>query len=678
MGWLIELLFEAIREKVSQFIIDMMDVAAGMFTEILSCDLNLFEGLFGVAETLYANAILPMGIALLILILLWQLFKTMFGRTASSSEDPIELVFRSILSFFMLVYAKDIVNYVLEIAGTPYAWVTGTGITVESFSGYVTASEAAVSILGIDTISISFLLLIIQFVVAWNYFKLLFIMAERYVLLGVFSYTAPLAFATGGSKATNGILASWVKMFGGQVIVVILDAWCVKLFLSAYGNLMASGYGFTRFFAATLCLIGFCKIIMKLDSYMGSLGINLGRQSSGLSGMTALMMAGRMLGISSGRSMGGANRKSEAGHMNFGTGNSIPLSKAGLASDDAAEAAVSQAHMGVDGMQDMSEVGDEMQMRHAGVQDPMQENASLLSETENIPEGDTLPFGNPDDEEVFTVSSEPMVDPGEEMGTDDDIADFFDSMPFGAMEDDDQLNSSVPAMEDMVSYPNESALSAFSQAGTSMENETYDSPDMMGEGTVIKGGSGNPEPESPGADMLQEISSAGYGNGSREEAVPVKADAAMEQEAGRMGAEAAESPNIHEMPGGSGGQSLSLGTVSGGVASSGGPDASQKKDKGLDYDAGCYTVERNGERYKRYDASQYEKPEGTYHSIKENERTFYEVPEKAKAPNMLPKLNPVLGDDGRIHMEESRQKHNKAKGRPPHGKKTGTADQKRG
>lgn len=28
MGWLIELLFDAIREKVSRFIIDMMDVAA--------------------------------------------------------------------------------------------------------------------------------------------------------------------------------------------------------------------------------------------------------------------------------------------------------------------------------------------------------------------------------------------------------------------------------------------------------------------------------------------------------------------------------------------------------------------------------------------------------------------------------------------------------------------------
>ena len=95
MGWLIELLFGAIRELCYQFIIDMMDISSGMFTEILSCDLNLFEGLFGVAESLYRNAIMPIGIALLLMILVWQLFKSMFGRTGTSSEDPIEFLYGS-------------------------------------------------------------------------------------------------------------------------------------------------------------------------------------------------------------------------------------------------------------------------------------------------------------------------------------------------------------------------------------------------------------------------------------------------------------------------------------------------------------------------------------------------------------------------------------------------------
>lgn len=295
MGWLLELLIEGIQEKCSQFIIDVMSVVTQMFTELLSCDLNLFEGLFGVVGLLYKNVIIPLAIALLFLICIWQLFKSMFGKVGMSSEDPIELLGRSCACLFMIVGSRSMVNYILRIAGTPYQWIVGTDITVNSFSEYVSSLEGVTSVLGIDAISMLVLTLIMQFVVAWNYFKMLFIVAERYVLLGVFTYTAPLAFATGGSKATNNVLASWAKMFGGQVILIILNAWCMKMFLSAYGNMLASGgYGYTKFFVATLCLVGFCKITFKLDTYMASLGVNLGRSSNGLGAMGLFMAANKV------------------------------------------------------------------------------------------------------------------------------------------------------------------------------------------------------------------------------------------------------------------------------------------------------------------------------------------------------------------------------------------------
>ena len=120
MGWLLELLFESIKEMCSQFIIDMMDVASSMFTEILSCNLNLFEELFGVAGNLYRDGIMPIAVMILLMILVWQLFKGIFSKITTSSEDPIELILRSAISLFMIVYAKDIVNYILNIVGTPY------------------------------------------------------------------------------------------------------------------------------------------------------------------------------------------------------------------------------------------------------------------------------------------------------------------------------------------------------------------------------------------------------------------------------------------------------------------------------------------------------------------------------------------------------------------------------
>ena len=185
MGWLLELLVEGIREMLSQFVIDMMTLVTDMFTELLSCDLSLFEELFSVVGDLYTNVMLPMGIALLLLICVWQLFKSMFGKAGVASEDPIELVCRTGISLFYIVVAKPLVDYILTVAGTPYQWIAGTDIEVSSFSEYVSALEGLTGGLGIDSLNIAVLMLIMQFVVAWNYFKMLFVIAERYVLLGI-------------------------------------------------------------------------------------------------------------------------------------------------------------------------------------------------------------------------------------------------------------------------------------------------------------------------------------------------------------------------------------------------------------------------------------------------------------------------------------------------------------
>ena len=319
-----DLLVDAIKEMVSQFLVDMMGLITDVFTDLLSCNLSLFEELFSVVGSLYQNVIVPMGIALLLMILIWQLFKSMFGKVGINAEEPIELIGRSSICLFFVVASKPVVNYILRIVGTPYQWVIGTDIKVQSFSEYVTALEGITAPLGLGSVSIAILMLIMQFVVAWNYFKMLFIIAERYVLLGVFSYTAPLAFATGGSKSTNNILASWAKMFGGQVVLIILNAWCLKMFLSGYGNMMASGYGFTKFFVATLCLVGFCKITFKLDSYMAALGVNLGRPSPGMGALGAAMAAQRIFS-QAGRAFSGTDGSGN------GTGSSTNMGNLGSA-----------------------------------------------------------------------------------------------------------------------------------------------------------------------------------------------------------------------------------------------------------------------------------------------------------------------------------------------------------
>ena len=48
--------------------------------------------------------------------------------------------------------------------------------------------------------AVALITLILVLILAWNYLKLLFEAAERYVLLGVLVYTAPVAFSMGASR----------------------------------------------------------------------------------------------------------------------------------------------------------------------------------------------------------------------------------------------------------------------------------------------------------------------------------------------------------------------------------------------------------------------------------------------------------------------------------------------
>lgn len=728
MKWLLDLLFDAVKEMCSQFIIDMMDIASNMFTEILSCDLDLFEELFGVAGDLYRSVIMPVAIMLLLMILVWQLFKSMFGKLGASSEDPLELVFRSTACLFFITFAKDIVNYILDIMGTPYQWVVGTAVTVDSFSGYVSAAEAAVSLLGVDTMSIQILLLIMHFVVAWNYFKVLFILAERYVLLGVFSYTAPLAFATGGSKATNNVLGSWAKMFGGQVLIVILDAWSLKMFLSGYGNLMASGYGFTKFFAATMCLIGFCKIIGKLDSYMASLGVNLGRTGGGMSGIGALMMAGRL--FHGGGKSGGHSEKADAGHMSFGTGKPIPMGKGGPDFQGAGMAGIGASQgSGIGGM-DMEQASGDANAGGARNQNRGwdEEGFGAVDFDGQDLGNQNMPFGTPDgmdssmpgapedgadypqtegagEEADVWRSTEGLDDNGESWnpdGMEPFMGDYGGTEePFGqaaeSYHEADEMDSGMD-MEDaqMESGFGVSGLESEGALDLSESNaEIGDSVAGMGSGVgeAETNGSGIPAytdgdiPAEPHMGSPAENAGGSVSRtGTMGETVPMSGHTAFSGSEGAenagtgaesyagthtAGSQVAGYGESHTGAESSSAERTGSGTSYGAEDSSGsqgvhaaGTGFSTEMgtgEKGYQTDAaqgrtvpesGSYLAERDGEGYMRYDSSMYAKPEGSYQTIHENGKNYYELPEGEKAPAVLPETKAVLEKSGSIRLEK--------------------------
>ena len=184
------------------------------------------------------NRFAALAIGLIMLSWVWNIFKN-FGLVAGlEAEDPIKLSIRSVLFIFLAVFSDDIVNIALKIGGTPYNWILTSDLPPLSFANF---HSVIVTILGVVANgSVALIALILLLILAWNYIKLLFEAAERYVLLGVLVFTAPVAFATGSAQSTGNIFKSWCRMFAGQMFLLVMNAWCLRLFTSMVGTFLSN------------------------------------------------------------------------------------------------------------------------------------------------------------------------------------------------------------------------------------------------------------------------------------------------------------------------------------------------------------------------------------------------------------------------------------------------------
>ena len=129
-------------------------------------------------------------------------------------------------------------DLVLGIGGTPYDWIMNSALPSLDFASF---NSVMLTIIGVCASgAVTIIVLILVLILAWNYLKLLFEAAERYVLLGILVYTAPVAFAMGSSQATSNIFRSWCRMFGGQIFLLLMNAWCLRLFVSMVGSFISN------------------------------------------------------------------------------------------------------------------------------------------------------------------------------------------------------------------------------------------------------------------------------------------------------------------------------------------------------------------------------------------------------------------------------------------------------
>jgi len=218
-------------------VMHVLDMITTSVLGALGVDMSSFLRYFPAAETMY-HIFVALGIGIILLNWVWQLFKNYGLAIGVEAEDPMKLSLRSGMFIFLVWFANDIVNLVLRIGGTPYSWILTADLPPISFANFNAVITVILGVTASGAVAIIALILVLM--LAWNYVKLLFEAAERYILLGVMVFTAPVAFAMGASQATGNIFKSWCRMLGGQIFLLLMNAWCLRLFTSMVGNFIAN------------------------------------------------------------------------------------------------------------------------------------------------------------------------------------------------------------------------------------------------------------------------------------------------------------------------------------------------------------------------------------------------------------------------------------------------------
>ena len=115
-------ILDGIVEWIAEQVMAGLDLITTSVLGALGCDMAVFLRYFPAAETMY-SVFVALGIGIILLNWVWQLFKN-FGLGAGiEAEDPLKLSIRSVIFILLAFFSNEIVSMILTIGGTPYNWI---------------------------------------------------------------------------------------------------------------------------------------------------------------------------------------------------------------------------------------------------------------------------------------------------------------------------------------------------------------------------------------------------------------------------------------------------------------------------------------------------------------------------------------------------------------------------
>jgi hypothetical protein len=289
--------------------LNLLDAAINGFLGALGFDLDTFEHYFPAAAD-YHEVIVGFGVGLLLIMLVFQLFRNFGVMLDIEAEDPLKILGKTTLLLGMILYSRSIVNTLLGLLADPYAIFLNTASTPYEFKLVTLATAMFGSVFANPFMAI--VTLILMLVLGWQFLKLTVECVERYIVFYFALYCAPVVFAAGAFKSTAQIFKSWCRMVASQAMLLLLNIWSIKLFLSFMPVFERDSSNMVFNF---LMGYAFLKFAQKADTLLRILSLNTAR-----TGDMVRSLGGTIAGIAMTRRTAGgmANHVTSAIGRRFG------------------------------------------------------------------------------------------------------------------------------------------------------------------------------------------------------------------------------------------------------------------------------------------------------------------------------------------------------------------------
>lgn len=314
---------------------DALNYIIGQLLSSLQLDLSKFIQIFPVAVTFY-KMFRVLGIGLIAIFACYEMFKFFAGPLSESKDTPGRILVRSGIAAFMVFFGGYFINWIVDIAKLPYdafLQVDPADSSYLTFDFSLTIKDILASALtGVNALSAPgqlFISAVLVFIIGWNLLKLMIEVAERFLMVGLLAYVAPLPFATLSTQATSMIFSRYLQMFGGQCVLMTLSVWSLKLVLSGLQSITTAG---TSWPIAMILVLAMCRIAQRIDSYMQQLGIGVGTTGGSLlDELCNMARTAASFGHSGGgRERGSSGKDSVLGGTTDTSGNVTPTASYGL------------------------------------------------------------------------------------------------------------------------------------------------------------------------------------------------------------------------------------------------------------------------------------------------------------------------------------------------------------